>query len=218
VLDLQGKRIHELSDKLDKLGQEMARAYPEIEPYQSALPGGDLDKPRGAQAPPEISWGLVSSVINVSSTIIAAVRSVKDNRKTALALVRRVQVVMDVMEPLKDPERMPRQMRRVEVEKLLACLGRCAEAVGAQTEKGLVMRVAGMHADDQKLRALSDELSDCLQRLGLDLGLHLRSLDVSAPVKVNLFLIVDCNCTPGRALGQCVYDDRTSRQKRTNGD
>jgi len=115
--------------------------------------------------------GLVSSIISVGTAIVPAVQRVKNNRKEAIALGRRVQVVLDVAESMSS-ELMTNQFRREEVTQILACFDRCAEAVGAQKSEGVGTRVFGVQSDEQTLRTLSKELSECLQWLGLELQLY----------------------------------------------
>jgi hypothetical protein len=170
----QRERLSTLSSQMYLVARQLENLYPGIKPYQS-----DVPRWRAPNAPPEVGWGLVSSIIKVSGAILAAVQAVKNHRKDAIALGRRVQVALDVAESMSS-ELMTRRFRREEVEQLLVCLDQCAEAVGAQTSKGVGARIVGvLQTDESGLRGLSKELSECLQRLGLELQLFEKHMDVS---------------------------------------
>ena len=132
--------------------------------------------PRAPALPDGMGIGL-STFIRLGGSIISMVQGAKNNREEALAIGRRVQVVLDVVEIL-DTELLSGKVRRCEVDALLHCLQTCAEVVSAQTGKGSVKQTVNVQADRVRLRELEKELSERILRLGIDLQLHLQKLEV----------------------------------------
>jgi hypothetical protein len=146
----------------------------------------NLDTPDHMSRPPGMrgqgAWSLpseFSTVLTTSASIISAIQRVKVNRTEALNLGRRVQVLMDIIEPLRsDCARIDDLFGQDAARKLCECLGRCAEAVGVQTNRRVWGRVIRVQSDASTLVALSKELNECAQLLGFDIQSHENRSDV----------------------------------------
>ncbi|PPQ74100.1 hypothetical protein CVT26_006479 [Gymnopilus dilepis] len=162
-------RIDRHRSELGSLVGKLEHMYPSMDRYESPM--------RTRPAPsPGIGIGSISTLLRIGGTIISLVQAAKDNREEALAIGRRVQVVLDVTETL-NTDLMNRRVRRDEVDALMDCLQKCAEVVADQTAKGAMKRAVDVQSDKLKLQELDKELSECLVRLGIDLQLHQQVLD-----------------------------------------
>ena len=174
--------------QIHKFYPAMARP-PDLNPLSIENPPGQ----RGRGAGPDAAFSHFSTVLTISASITNAIQRIKMNRTEALDLGRRVQVLLDLMEPLhSDQAKIHDLFGKNAAIKLTECLERCAKAVGVQTNQGTFGRVIRVQSDASILVALSQELNECVQLLGLDIQLHENQLDVRG-LDVLLFFTYDAD-------------------------